>query len=261
MKYKTIGILGGMGPLATLDFEHKLLSLVVAKSDQDYPTIISFNDPSIPDRTDALIGTGESPLPRLVENAEKLKNAGVELICMPCNTAHAFLPELKRTVKEVEFVDMIDATVSVIERLRMQHVGVLCTDGTRMSGTFEAALEKRGLTTIYPSLDEQKSFVMDAIYGPMGIKAGNIFTGRVLLEHAAESLVNNGAQCVILGCTEIAMALDNGEVPYLDSSLILARETLNRADKTKSESIEASKIIQTHKFAAFSTNTFPLITG
>jgi len=261
MKYKVIGILGGMGPLATLDFERKLLSSVEANKDQDYPTIISFNDPSIPDRTDALIGTGESPLPKLIENAEKLKTAGAEIICMPCNTAHAFLPELKSAVKEVEFVDMIDATVSIVERLGVQRVGVLCTDGTRLSGTFDVALEKRGLTVIYPSQDEQKNFVMDAIYGSMGIKAGNIFTGRVLLEQAAKSLVKNGAQCIILGCTEIAMVLDNGGVPYLDTSAILAKTTLSKADKTKSEAAEALKISQTRKFAAFSTNTFPLITG
>ncbi len=258
MKYKTIGILGGMGPLATLDFERKLLSMVEAKKDQDYPTIISFNDPSIPDRTEALKGRGESPLQKLIENAVKLKNSGAEVICMPCNTAHAYLPALMSFVAGVEFVDMIDATISVIERLRVQRVGVLCTDGTRLSRVYDAALEKRGLTSIYPNHDEQKHLVMDAIYGPTGIKSGNMFTGRVLLEQAAKSLVKNGAQCVVLGCTEIAMALDTGEVPYLDTSAILAKTALDKADMTKSESLNHSTVTLFARFRGLSGSN-PLV--
>lgn len=261
MKYRTIGILGGMGPLATLDFERKLLSLVDAKKDQDYPTIISFNDPSIPDRTEALIGQGESPLPKLIKNAEKLKNAGAEVICMPCNTAHAFLPALKASVAGIDFVDMINETVSIIEKLRLKRIGILCTDGTRLSKNYDVALAKKGLTVLYPNADEQKHLVMDAIYGPTGIKAGNIFAGRTLLEQAVGSLVKNGAQCIILGCTEIAMALDNGEVPYLNTSLILARETLNRANN--SFSLEKSEVEaeRSAKFSVFSSVALPFITG
>jgi len=99
MNQKIIGILGGMGPEATLDLFHKIIKLTYAEKDQDHLRIIIDNNPKIPDRTDAISGTGKDPLPKLIVTAQILEKAGADFIIIPCNTAHYFISEIQQSIK------------------------------------------------------------------------------------------------------------------------------------------------------------------
>lgn len=230
MSYKTIGIIGGMGPLAAVDFEKKLLTLAGGASDQDYPVIINYNNSRIPDRTRALLDNGSDPVSELVATAEKLTHAGAEVLVMPCNTAHAFFEEVQNKV-DAPIVSMIHAVVSHIKNQYPGafRVGVLATTGTIKSGVYECVLQASGFNPIAIGEQEQETLVMEAIYGKQGVKAGYTEEPRKLLEQAADILCKQSADVIIMGCTEISMVLKHACVPLVDSSLVLAEEVLKRA--------------------------------
>src|SRR5579872_7176152 len=154
--YKTIGIIGGVGSLATADLFSKILASVPALGDQDYPHIIIDNDPSIPDRTAAILAGGESPVPALTKVGKRLTQAGAQVLSIPCNTAHAFFDELQASV-EVPLVNMIDETVAHIKAAHpdVRRVGVLATSGTRAAAVYDVALARCGLTAIHVADDVQ----------------------------------------------------------------------------------------------------------
>lgn len=231
MKYKTIGIVGGVGPYATVDFERKLLECSGAVIDQDHPTIITVNNPSIPDRTAALLRGGESPVPEMTRTARTLKDAGAEVLCIPCNTAHAFLEEVERELGGgVQIVNMIHVVVEDILRTYqgIRSVGILCTDGTRAAALYDAYFLTHGVTTLYPSVAVQRN-VMEAIYGAEGIKAGHMEYPKLILSETANALADEGAEVVIMACTEIPLVLTQAAVPLVDPNELLARTVLSRA--------------------------------
>lgn len=226
-KYKTIGIIGGVGPLATADFLTKLLKLAQAPTDQDYPPVIAYSNSLIPDRTKALKGEGESPLEALKETGRTLFESGAEILCIPCNTAHAWIDEVQADLP-VPVVSIIDACVNAIvtHHPQARRIGVLATSGTRMHGLYHRALSQAGLEPLHVN-ETMQAQVMQAIYGERGIKAGFINEARPLLEAAQQSLLDQGAEVIILGCTELPLVLEHGPVPYIDTSMELARAVLN----------------------------------
>ena len=227
-----IGILGGMGPEATGYFFNRLIARTAAVRDQDHARVLIWSDPAIPDRTSAILGAGESPLPALLHGVRVLERGGAGLIVMPCITAHFWAPQVRARAR-VPFVDLIEETVRIAARSipGLKAAGLLASTGTVQSGIFHRAFARRGVRVITPGERDQNR-IMEAIFGPGGIKAG-IKTGRprAIAGRAARRLIENGAQAVIAGCTEIPLALRPADlsVPYLEPMEIGAAACLRKA--------------------------------
>ncbi|SRR5579875_287044 len=228
-RYRTIGVLGGMGPLATADFYLKLVRLVPARADQDHPHVIVDSNPSIPDRTAALLEGGPDPAPALAATAHNLERAGAELIAMPCNSAHAFLDAVRRGVR-IPVLDMMDevAGAAAGQEPPPRLIGVLGTTATLRLRLYHRALERRGLAVIEPEEREQRA-VMAAIHA---IKGGDLGDGvRASVRAIASALAARGADAIVLGCTELPLVLGAADAAarVLDATEILARAALRDA--------------------------------
>ncbi|MCA1809861.1 MAG: aspartate/glutamate racemase family protein [Kiritimatiellia bacterium] len=242
---KTIGILGGVGPEATAELFRRIIRMTGAQCDQDHLPVIIFNNPAIPDRTAAIIGRGASPLPALKDTARRLEKAGADCIAIPCNTAHFFLPQIRRAV-HIPVLDMIDATAACIAAVHpgVRRVGLLATTGTVRSRLYHAALRRRRVRVIVPPASAQRDLVMAAIYGREGIKAGARRRPAQMLRQAAELLREADAGLLIAGCTEISMVLRGrcAGLPLVDPLTVLAREAIRQAGET-SALCGASRIV------------------
>lgn len=228
-----IGILGGMGPAATADLFQKIIELTPARRDQEHLRVIIDNNPHIPDRTAALKGVGESPLPMMLKSARILEAAKVDFIVVPCNTAHYFVRQLEPELK-VPVLNMIEASVDFVTKCHpgTRSCGLLASTGTVISGVYENAFRERGIKMIVPDENEQETLVMEAIYGDEGIKAGGrAGAPRRNLRLAATSLQQKGVEIILMACTEIPLALlpEDADVPLLDTTAILAKATVERA--------------------------------
>ena len=146
---KTIGIIGGMGPMATVDLMKKVILATDAREDQDHIPILVDNNTNIPDRTAAILGEGEDPLPELLKSADRLTAGGADFLIMGCNTAHYFLPRMMPHLK-VPFVNMIEETASFCAREGFKKVGLLASAGTCKSGIYQRALAEAGVEAVQP---------------------------------------------------------------------------------------------------------------
>ncbi|SRR5579862_4789786 len=228
-RYRTIGVLGGMGPLATADFYLKLVRLVPARVDQDHPRVIIDSNPSIPDRMAALLEGGPDPAPALVATAQNLERAGAELIAIPCNSAHAFLQAVRRGVR-IPVLDMMEevAGAAAGREPPPRLIGVLGTTATLRLRLYHQALERRGLAAIEPDERAQQA-VMAAIHA---VKGGDLGDGvRASVRAIASALARRGADAIVLGCTELPLVLGAADVavPVVDATEILARAALREA--------------------------------
>lgn len=200
---KKLGVLGGMGPMATVDFVKRIVEKSPAGSDQEHMAMIISNDPVIPDRTKHILENGENPLTKMLNNLVNLKDSGATKVVIPCNTAHYWLDKLSGT-ERVSFISIIDAVMNEASRRKMNKVGVLATNATIKTGIYTNAIEQRGMVALMPS-EQQQQQVMDGIYA---VKAGRMEEGKALMEPIFDSLIEQGAEGVVLGCTEIPLAFD-----------------------------------------------------
>jgi aspartate racemase len=226
-----IGILGGMGPAATADFYTKLVATTPGSSDQDHLRTVIWSDPTIPDRTEALLGDGPDPTPWLLNGGRVLREAGATVIAIPCNTAHAFVPRIADHVG-LPIVHMIGEVARHLGTMspRIHTAGLLATTGTVRAGLYQEWLGRFGIRLVLPDDVGQSRYVMTAI---RAVKAGarDDATTTALLARAAQGLTEQGAQAVIAGCTEIPLGLpaEVVDVPLVDPSLILAHALVRRA--------------------------------
>lgn len=237
MTEKIVGILGGMGPEATIDLFTKIVKGTKVKKDQDHLRILIDNNPKIPDRTLAIQGKGPSPLPQLIQSARLLERAGADFIVIPCVTAHHYYDPLREKVK-IPILNIVTETVQHIrKRLKgVRKIGLIATTGTIQTGLFQEALSTIGIDTILVDPPVQKNWVMEAIYGEKGIKAiGPSESSRYLIFEVSQRLLRQGAQAIIAGCTEIPLVLKEGDisVPLIDPILLLAQAAIERAKGTK----------------------------
>lgn len=202
MDKKTIGIIGGMGPMATADLFTKIIHLTDAKMDSEHIHIIIDNNPQIPDRTSAILHGTESPLPYLVQSATCLKEAGADFIIIPCITSHGFYNELIRQV-DIPILNIVEETAKYLVSISVNKVVLLATDGTRHTNVFGDVFKKFDIELLYPSNSVQAD-LMDIIY--KGIKAGAEAWDCTTLNIELDRLKNDGAAAVILGCTELPLA-------------------------------------------------------
>jgi aspartate racemase len=227
MRKKAVGVLGGMGTAATADLFNQIVHLTPARNDQDHLHILINNDPEVPDRTEAILHGGPSPFPKLVAGSQLLQAMGAELVAIPCNTAHYYWADLQATL-EIPLLHMIRETVAFIRTAmpEVARVGVLATSGTLAVNLYQDELLGADLLPVTPTSDQIER-IMEAIYAKGGIKAG-ITDGRPreLLCEAGRMLMGHGAETLILGCTEIPLALQSGDLPV---PLVSASEALARA--------------------------------
>jgi len=227
----TVGVLGGVGPLATVYFLRRVIELTAADTDQDHVDLLVCQHSSIPDRTAFLLGRSSAdPLPVLVQDARLLAANGVGFIAMPCNTAHYLYEELAAQVS-VPVLDLVDETVAAAQRAfpGLRRLGVLATDGTVHAGTYPQACRRRGIEAVVPD-ETVQSEVMDIIYA--GVKAGRaVEPGR--FQAVVDHLRQRGCQAVALACTELSvLAQDLGTTAdVVDSVDVLARRTIELAGK------------------------------
>ena len=229
MERKILGILGGMGTIATAHFFKVLAERVRAEKDQDYPRIIIDNNPNIPDRTAAITGRGESPVDEIVISLKNLESAGAQVIAMPCISAHYYYDEIAGSIA-VPLINMIEETYKVyLEKISGKIVGLLATTGTVVSGNFLRFFPEEIM--VFPDEYSQENLVMEAIYGEKGIKIGEVDYPKSLLIQAATELINKGAEAIIAGCTEVSVILKNEDLPvyYLDPIIILAEASILKA--------------------------------
>ncbi len=204
MQKRAIGIIGGMGPKATQDLFGKVLDATDAHSDAEHIRIYIDCHTGVPDRTEAILSGGESPVPYITESAEKLAAIGAQLLLIPCNTSHYFYDKIV-SASPVPVLHMIRETAVALKREGIIRVGLLATDGTVQSGVYQKELEQAGIQTICPDADGQRE-VMRLIYD--GVKAGaptfDIQAIKAVLQHLREA----GVERIILGCTELPVAFE-----------------------------------------------------
>jgi aspartate racemase len=235
MNQQTIGFLGGMGPEATVDCFDKIIKNTPATKDQDHLRIIIDSNPSVPDRTAAIIGDGQSPVPVMVAGCRALQRAGADFIIIPCVSAHVFLAEVQQQI-ELPILSIFDAVAEAITRdhpeIRM--AGLLGTTGTVSGGLFQKRLAQEDVATLVPD-DAMQAKVMNAIYDIKNTKPSRT---RSEITHelvsTAQSLIlkkPEGAQGIIAGCTEVPLALkqEHLSIPYFDAVTILARAAIIKA--------------------------------
>ena len=240
MLMKPIGILGGMGPEATNQMAQLLFSVTPAGCDQDHIPVLVWNNSLLPHRLDAIWGDGESPVPEMVKMAQQLEMCGVSHIIMPCNTAHYFIPEIQPNIN-IPILDFMRVTsVHIKQHYSFKKVGVLGTNVTTKFGLYRAALEKYGFEVVDPCEEDQQAMT-DAIYL---VKAGQHLAGKAIMDRVADSLIMKGAECVVMGCTEIPLVMKNEEhsVPLVDPSYCVALETL-RLVKEEVGEVVSSEVV------------------
>jgi len=213
---RILGVIGGMGPEATVDFLKKLVELTLAERDQDHIHTIVDCYPQIPNRTEAIVGAGPSPLPHLVESGRRLVACGAELIVIPCNTAHYWLGELREAVG-VPVLNMIEATV--LEFLRRfpgaRSAGVVATLGAVQAGLYQQELAKHGISPVIADPE----VVMEAV---RSVKSGDVGRAREIVSRLIGEL-RPKVDAVIIGCSDLSAVVDWRAEGVVDSNYALAK--------------------------------------
>ncbi len=230
MQRQIVGILGGMGPAATADLYQKIIAATPATRDQEHLHVVIWADPTVPDRTDALLHGGEDPTPWLVRGAQQLEAMGAGLIAVPCNTAHAFFAAVTDQVA-IPLLHMMEETATVIEIMHpeVERVGLLATTGTVAAGLYQEVFATHHIEVIIPPDDLQEAAVMGAIRrvkrGETGVEVTQ------LVGNAATYLIDHGAEALITGCTELPLVFTSADapVPVIDPTQVLAEAVVRRA--------------------------------
>lgn len=219
-----IGVLGGMGPLATAAFMTQMVSLTQAACDQDHCRSLVYSNPHIPDRSQAILSDGPSPLPGLLDGIAILGRCGADVIAIPCNTAHYWLRELA-SATDIPIISIVEAVAQELRRqgLTSGRVGVLGTLGLLQSGVYQSGLAALGFDAVVLSQVESARLVEPAI---RAVKAGQIGGAEASIRLAIDAIRTQGVVAVVLGCTELPLAAtvstEAGTIPVIDSTKALA---------------------------------------
>jgi len=226
MMKKTLGIIGGVGPLATMFLGEAIVLLTKAATDQEHVHTIIDNDTTIPDRTAFILGkSNDNPVPVIIRDAKKLADFGADLVCIPCNTAHTFYEEIQQG-SPVPVIHMIRETAKRAHELEANRVAILATDGTIFSKVYQKALMEQGIEPVIPDEHTQK-LVMSVIYDD--VKSGKDVS-REKWKEIEEAVFALDCDRIILGCTELSVVNKNLQLGnrYIDSLLVLAETAIIR---------------------------------
>jgi len=222
---KIAGVLGGMGPDATIDFMSKVIALARAETDQDHARMLVDHNPKVPDRQ---IDSEEQRLAVrevLAEMAVGLEAAGADFLVMPCNTAHGFY-DLAVDRTSIPFINIVDETVAMIKNREPDAttVGVLATDAALKAGLYQSAIHDAGMKILLPSIGEQASLMQQVFKIKRGDQSAEVAHE---MSNIANALIQRGADVLIAGCTEIPLviAAERMTVPLVSSTDVLAERT------------------------------------
>lgn len=238
---KVLGILGGMGPLASVDLQRRIILHTDASCDAEHLHVITDCNGKIPDRTQAILYGGESPLPEMVGSVRRLEAAGVDFLTIACHTAHYYLPELRKYTS-LPFVSIIETSFAEIEKRKARKLCILSTKGTYETRLYEKECEARGLSLI--SLNQQeKKLLMDIIYG---VKAGKMDLHLEEVQELIRKKQEEGAELFLLACTELPLYFRGKDfgADFLDATDVLARNLVLFAGGKLKEQVEEEKKTQ-----------------
>lgn len=210
---KPVGILGGMGPEATILFMRRVMAAVPARDDADHVPLIVHQNPQVPSRIAALIeGTGTDPGPVLADMARDLEGAGAQALAMPCNTAHHYAPVI-RDVTSLPFLDMVDLTAATLKERGAGRVGLLASPATRLARVFEAPFAAHGLVPVTLDDDSEMLSIIRAVKAGEGLER---LAPRI--SDQAEALLRAGADHLLVACTELSLMTEAlPPAPWTDS--------------------------------------------
>lgn len=234
MTDRVLGVLGGMGPLASAQFMLRLTLLTPAARDQDHVPVVLWSDPRVPERTAARLAGGADPLPALLRGIAGLERAGCGAIAIPCNTAHGWFAAMQAATR-LPILHIVDAAAAELARLGVLRgvpggpVGILATEGTLAMRLYQDRLGAAGHECLMPDATAMRRLVSPAI---ALVKANRVAEAHAPLAEAAAALVTRGARAVVLGCTEIPLGLQAGPAlpfPVADTIDALARAAIGWA--------------------------------
>ncbi|MCR5677375.1 MAG: amino acid racemase [Agathobacter sp.] len=228
-----LGVIGGLGPMATAYFYQLVVQMTDAATDQEHIETIIYSRPSTPDRTKFILGkSNEDPMPFLLDAGRKLKRQGANVIAIPCITAHYFQKRLEKTLG-TRVIHAIEETGKYLKANGITVVGIMATDGTVESRLFQTILEKYGIACVIPS-EKNQAKVMHIIYDD--VKSGRPVE-MDLFEEVSDKLFAQGAQTVLLGCTELSLIKRDYQIGkgFLDVMEVLARQAVIACGKLKEE--------------------------
>lgn len=220
-----LGVIGGLGPMATAYFMELVTKMTKASTDQEHIEMIIYSKPQIPDRTSYILGqSDENPLDSINEVAHKLEEFGADVIAIPCITAHCFHDKLCENIS-VKILNAVEETANELKKLGCTKAGIMATSGTMKCGLFQDALKNVGIIPV--EADEKiQSLVMDLIYND--IKAGKK-PNKETFNTIREYFFDKGVQAVILGCTELSLLKWNEELNldgFIDAMRVLAKASI-----------------------------------
>ena len=221
---KTLGVIGGLGPMATAYFLQLITQMTDAATDQEHMEILIHSKPQIPDRTKYILGESQnSPVEDMVEVGRNLVSQGAEVLAMPCITAHYFQKELESTIG-IPIINGLEETALYLKERGYEKIGIMATDGTIQSRIFQGTLEKYKMQVSVPGEQNQKK-VMHLIYD--NVKAGKTLE-QELFEEVTDELFQKGVQIILLGCTELSLIKKECTLPpgFLDVMEVLAQKAV-----------------------------------
>lgn len=226
---KTVGVIGGLGPQATLDFYAKLIQKSNATIDQDHLHVIINSNAKIPNRQEALAGKGPSCAPELIQSAVALQNSGSDFLVMVCNTAHAYEEHIKGAI-EIPFISIIRESVNHCLNTvpNLKKVGILAATGCLEANLYQDRFDHAGVDCMTLNKEDQKRF-MELIFE---IKGNNLdFSVSMEMERLTKTLVANGAELILAACTEVPLVLQPSylSVPLVNSTDVLVDATIRYA--------------------------------
>jgi len=226
---KKLGVLGGMGPAASAEFINRLIAQTPASCDQEHIPFVLWSDPRVPDRSTSLRNGDNLPLSWLLEGIQGLKNAGCNCIVIPCNTAHFWFDEMKKRASwNSKIIHIVDSVADALRDVEVTNstIGIIGTQATIELGLYQYMLNKLGWNCITPTKEEMDTLVQPAINL---IKANNIEAAQPLIMNVVNRLIDSGAKAVVLGCTELPLAVKQTEeqgIPLINSIDSLVKATL-----------------------------------
>ncbi|MFD1851067.1 aspartate/glutamate racemase family protein [Oceanobacillus bengalensis] len=231
MTSKKLGVIGGMGSLATINFYERVIKNTVAANDQEHIDMVILNHATMPDRTNAILtGNGQLFLNAVKTDIELLEMAGAQNIAIPCNTSHYYYREMQ-SMTDINIINMVEDTARFVHDYygEQSKVGILATDGTISTGVYKDACTNYQVEAFHPNTDIQAK-VMDIIYH---IKADVDYSALELEKIIQDMIKIEGCKCVILGCTELStIRLSNEMKKYcIDPMEILAENAITLSGK------------------------------
>ncbi|MGO9946142.1 MAG: aspartate/glutamate racemase family protein [Steroidobacteraceae bacterium] len=223
--HRVVGIIGGMGPEATVDLMRRVIAKTPVRDDQDHIHLIVESNPKIPSRIAHLIeGSGPDPTPELMRIAANLQRAGADALAIPCNTAHAYADSIRRAVS-IPLLDMVNLTVEEIASSGRARVGLLASTAVHNTALYATAFSAHGIATLLPPQQEQVMALIKAVKrGDTGIQVQDAL-GRIALE------MGDRADVLLIGCSELSVIAAGIAVPFVDSLDVLAQAVVNFASR------------------------------